>query len=331
MSSALSTMKIGIWGFYNQGNLGDDLMAIMFYDLIREAGFAPTIISTSDRFRSLGYASVPTIGATTLDAVVIGGGAFFKAPSSSKNDLSRSVEALLGAMDVSNMPVVAMSIGSDGVSALSELAPARRQVLEHPKFKGAFVRLRRDLSLGIRNTNFLPDIVLSTSYYFRKYKKAYAENNRVGGKRLYNFSRRSMPYIPVELWRGRGVSKAIFLSQSTSFENRSEVKIPFIDVIDSDNIYNGISALASSQSITSSKLHPGLAAISFGGTFRALAARDKTRAVISEYEKEGLFSVNNESRHLSNVRLLSGQIWQQALWGDYRHALIKMLSEAKSS
>ena len=47
--------KVLIWGFYEQGNIGDDLMGMIIYELIEELGGCPIIFSTNKRFNEMGY------------------------------------------------------------------------------------------------------------------------------------------------------------------------------------------------------------------------------------------------------------------------------------
>lgn len=314
--------SVGIWGFYEQGNLGDDLMAIMFYDLVCEAGFEATIVSNSDRFRRLGYNSVPDLVAGNFDAVVIGGGAFFKGSGKQGNSLDSRVGCLLELMDKRDLVVIAMSVGSDGVHSASEISPIRRRVVQHPRFKAGFVRLRRDQRLDLTGFRFLPDIILASAHHFVMSPNGRDVAHRGAGLDLYNFTRRSIPQIPNELWRMRGQKNgAIFLSHTTTSGNGGEVRIPCMRIVDSDNLLEGVAALANCRSITSSKLHPGLTALSYGAPFRAITPRDKTTVMIAEYEAEGIIHVSERGQHVTEVKFAKDSHWQQRLWEDYRSAL----------
>ncbi len=304
-------------------------MAVMFAELVREAGFDSVIISKNPRFRLLGYPSCASIEDSNAEAILLGGGAFFKRASENKSDLSTSLEPLLAYLDRHEVQLIAMSIGSDGVAHREELAAQRKQLILHASFRGGCVRLRRDLSLDISGTTYLPDIVLASQHFFRSKFSALQEAEDESFLDLFNFTRRSLPLIPTELGRMLGRSKANFYSHQAFFPGGGEIALPFMGSVRSENIGRALAALRACRSITSSKLHPGLAAVSMGATFRALAPRDKTRAALSEYIQEGILNLESRSSRAMTVTIAKDLRWQKALWQDYRDRIVSLLDRSR--
>ena len=86
-------MKIAIWGSYNHGNYGDDIMAIQFAKALMDEGFEPWVYrldkDLADRFQIHSTSSLDEL----LDEspiCLIGGGAMLESgPSESRSRFCR--------------------------------------------------------------------------------------------------------------------------------------------------------------------------------------------------------------------------------------------------
>lgn len=330
MASGQDRTNVAVWGFYDQGNLGDDVMAILTAELIRKMGMNPVIISCNSTFYDMGYDVVPEIDAIakqSLAGIILGGGAFFKAARDSSLPIEKKVQRLATFLRTSSTPMIGLSLGSDGVSKLSELSPARRQVLESHNFKGTTLRLRQDEQLGVPNASYAPDIVLTSSVHYSK-SDACGNSQLAPDQYLINLTRRATLKIPLLLWHLKGKSKSLLVSKPKSDHYKRtkvpEIVLPFLPVVRSERVTDLLEAISRSKMVYSSKLHAGVISLSFGGRFYPVAPRKKTVAFISEYEKSGILLVGREPRTgRMFVTLKKQHQWLEALYEQYATNLLE--------
>lgn len=277
------TKKILVWGFYNQGNLGDDLMGAIFHEILEELGATPIIYTTNRRFNLMGYRTIDTLEGLEVDGVILGGGAFLKRGGDPDSPIETSIADLGAFIAQKAIPVFAASIGSDGIDKISQASPARRTVLESTYFKGAAVRLESDLKIGIPALRYIPDIILSTKEACERFARlSVPPPSPDAPKVLINLSRRSAWQIPRALWIARGRKTAFFRAHTGTKKSGGEIALPGLRSIDEDDICKAIGYIAAADIMISSKLHPGIIAVSFGRDFFALSPRPKTTTFLKE-------------------------------------------------
>ncbi|WOD41092.1 polysaccharide pyruvyl transferase family protein [Nodosilinea sp. E11] len=277
--------RVLIWGFYHQGNLGDDLMAAIFYEILEEIGHAPLIYSANPRFKKMGYKAVSCFQDVEVDAIFLGGGAFFKEANSSNSEIEEAITQLAFFVKEKRLPIFGLSLGSDGVKMLPQVSVARRMIIESQYFQGAVVRLKRDLKLGVRNLYYLPDIVLLTNDCCEKYSRLNPIDPGINSPEfLINLSRRSILHLPEALWMSKGMKTAFFHAHTGIKKTGGEIGLPILPLINNDNICIELGYLSRAKMILSSKLHPGIIAMSFGTRFIPVAARDKVKEFIFQFE-----------------------------------------------
>lgn len=289
--------RVLVWGFYDQGNLGDDLMAAIFYEILEEIGHMPLIYSTNPRFKGMGYKTVSCFHDAEVDTVLLGGGAFFKGGNSSNSKIEKAITQLVFFIKEKRIPVFGLSLGSDGVNTLSEISVARRMILESQYFQGAVVRLKRDLRLGVRNLHYLPDVVLLTKYCCERYARLnLIDPGKNTPEFLINLSRRSILHLPRALWMAQGRSAAFFHAHTGIRKASGEIALPILPLINNDDIRIELGYLNRAEVILSSKLHPGIIVMSFGARFIPIAARDKVKEFICQFEDSILEDRNERIR-----------------------------------
>lgn len=311
-------MRVMIWGFYEEGNLGDDLMAVMIADLLNSLNITPVICSSNPRFRKMGYKADPHLDKIQPDAIVLGGGAFIKSGASSGADIEHRIRALGEYVGRTSTPVVGISIGTDGISKVDNASEARRTVLRSPNFCATTLRLRGDMGLGLRKARFIPDIVFAANYYRLKRGEAEPEWSQSRGDFLINLSRRTLLWLPRALWLSRGYSRAIFRAHSGTPRKGGEISVPFLRIVDTDDLMGSMEALRNASAILSSKLHPGIAALSMGRAFFCIPARPKTAEFISEYRREGIIDVVDQPAGIKLITVKHDLNWQRRLWTSYQ-------------
>lgn len=285
-------MKIGIWGSYDKGNFGDDLMAFMIVDHLRSNGFDPILFCATDFLRNeCNCESIDNINdfVKKVDIVVIGGGGMLINNSLLRffvREVAFSFEIsfykLYKALRKYGKQIIPISIGGDGNSFLNN--PYKTSVFSAPLCKGGTVRLNSDLKT-VSNSLFkyYSDIVLSTSAFFSGIETDNSLNNVVllnlkksNGLNFYKeFS---------EFGRQHGMDVFTYTShigdsrKNLNYELAGKNNLEFTSLRDSIKIFKSV------KSIISSKLHVGVAALSFGTPFFSYNGPSKA--------KEFLKSVN---------------------------------------
>ncbi|MBE0454106.1 MAG: hypothetical protein IBX58_10535 [Roseovarius sp.] len=281
--------KTLIWGFYDQGNIGDDLMAAMVCELAEQAGGRPVILTRNPRFADMGYATTDSLQGLEVDRILLGGGAFFKTGGPAASAIERAIADLARFMTENGIPAFGVSIGSDGVDTLRDLSPARKSVVESPCFRGACVRLKADLALGLPNLAYLPDIVLCTKEATGQFARLRViDPGPDAPETLINLSRRSALQIPRALWLARGQRAAFFRAHTGPSPTGGELVLPFFRDVNENSINKALGYLRRAPIICSSKLHPGVIAMSFGNRFVSISPRPKTLAFLRQNEGTGV-------------------------------------------
>ncbi|MEM5522494.1 polysaccharide pyruvyl transferase family protein [Sulfitobacter sp. AS59] len=296
--------RVLIWGFYDQGNLGDDLMALMFAELVKQSGATPVICSQNIELSKYGYEISDDPFNAKMDIIFLGGGAFFKKRSSSKSVIEDKVLKLADYLDGNPVPIYGLSLGGDGIDQIDQASPNRQRIISSKGFRGSTVRLRKNLNLGPSNLTFLPDIVLCTAHFCHEIMgwEVPDENTpRLGA--LLNFSRRSFTSFLKILLRTRGSQIALFQAHASKSASGGELSLPGVKNYRADNIRSALSVIAASEVIYSSKLHPGIIALSFGVPFHPIGSRPKTMDFFKDFDLED-FKVNP-------------QYFQSDLWSKY--------------
>ena len=170
-SAASAGKRVAIWGSYNYGNYGDDLMAIVFAKHVKRLGLTPIVFGLSPRVgASHGFEVTDDVSTLIRNAAacVIGGGAWLagETPRAAEAARKRTLEflELASAIERHACPTFLMSIGSDGPHAKSPgLSVPRQRLLRSGLCRLATVRLPGDRAIldayGIPSRYF-PDILL---------------------------------------------------------------------------------------------------------------------------------------------------------------------------
>lgn len=275
--------KVMIWGFYEQGNIGDDLMGMIFYELIEEFGGHPILYSSNPRFTEMGYRATTDLATAEPDILLLGGGAFLKNEIASKQSIEDKVQRLADYVNQNAIPVHGVSLGSDGIDTLDNLSLARKALVRGGHLKSVAVRLESDLVLGLPNARHLDDVVLLTSTCANRYKRLTPIDPPAGHPNtLINLSRRKALEVPRILWKTRKERPAFFRAHTSAGNTGGEITVPGFPVIEEKQITAQLGYIKAAKTIISSKLHPGVIAVSFGNRFEPVSPRLKTTAFLTE-------------------------------------------------
>lgn len=297
-------VSILIWGFYNQGNLGDDLMGMMLYEMLEELGARPVVFTKNERFAAMGYRSVGNLAEASPDLLLLGGGAFFKNTAGSKPAIEKNLENLAEFVRSEAIPVHGISLGSDGVSSLDHLSPARQAIVRSENFRSVSLRLRSDDQLGLENARHISDIVLLAALCSNRYERLTPIDPPKAPGTLLNMSRRSALHLPRILWRERKRGPVFFRAHTGKGYTKGELTLPGFETISDNRLPAQLGYLKGADRIISAKLHPGVIALSFGTHFEAVYPRPKTTEFLREaseiqFDPNALF--RNYMTHLRNI------------------------------
>ncbi|EGR0597872.1 hypothetical protein V9K15_002428 [Vibrio cholerae] len=281
-------MKVFIWGCYNQGNFGDDLMGIAFSKLFQNEGCEVACYrlskSLSDKY------SIPTTSSVAeamdwCDIVVIGGGAFFKQEHETHSMINSDIKALSAELEKSNKKLYCISVGSDNVDGKHQLFQPRKSIIESKNFSGGSVRINRDISkLELKNVEFIEDIILTTPILLKHLGlNDELHESILDGKYVVNFSKKNFlkSIFNPSCWRYL-LNGVYFKSHDSDSGIKSEMHIPFIKFYENKDPILSSFALSRSKGVISTKLHVGVAASSFGVGFKSIYGNDKTKVFLEQ-------------------------------------------------
>lgn len=173
----MAVTNTALWGSYNYGNFGDDLMAVAFARHLKAVGAAPRVFGFPEKLGVVhGFEVMQDVDSliSQSDLCIVGGGAWLA------SDVSRAPRAttkrqqefldFAKAIETHRCPTYLISIGSDGdQSSPHSISSARRRLFESGLCRYATVRLPNDGTIldhfGIPSRYF-PDVLLDAGQLF---------------------------------------------------------------------------------------------------------------------------------------------------------------------
>jgi len=325
-------MKIGVWGNYNYGNFGDDLMAISIASHLKEEGHEPLVYrldpQLSQQHNIQTTNSISTF-VSESDLLLIGGGGMLVGSSKLKQIFSpvarkfeNDFKELNKALSFYRKNIVAVSIGGDGIE-YTELPAQRRRLFSSTQFRGGTVRLKGDLPLTKKfgkKFAYIPDILFDTPNHFRVHPHQKKQTETWIGLNLIAKD------LNGETWHEKLIEEAaknpnlrlFFIKThlpdySVNYEYLPKTLPPNVTVYQYNKMEDMLNLLASLDMVISSKLHVGLTALALGTPFFSFKGRGKTlaqlkeldgeRAILSEINLEE-FTANYFDRKAANLKKL---------------------------
>jgi hypothetical protein len=284
-------MRIGIWGSLWYGNFGDDLMAYMLAEHVMKRSHSVSLYKPSWQLsQELGAPGVRSVSdfVRSADAVVLAGGGWLCVPPLDKSGRNRSMTelaALVHELQRQKKPLIAISIGGDGSN--HSWHSAQRDLLASPLLRAITCRLKSDISKpGIRERSrvaeHFPDVVLQTAIRFG----SVAPGEGLAMTRcpigLNVSSRRRLALLRPSV--GRLSSQACFLQSAIDCGDGHLDSVPrgHTRSVEYLNVRNFAAALGSFELVVSTKLHVGVAALSYGVSFLSAHGRAKTKCFLEE-------------------------------------------------
>ncbi|MEH6407733.1 MAG: polysaccharide pyruvyl transferase family protein [Leeuwenhoekiella sp.] len=337
-------MNIGIWGLYDKGNFGDDLMAAMFYNFLNDKGHNITVYNASDYLKEELALNVMTNiddFVRSNEVIVIGGGGMLVNNSLLRFLLKKtefkfeySFYKLLKATKKYSKKIIPISIGGGNASKLNNFY--KNKLFSKQFTKCGTVRLESDLKLVSEKTfNYYPDIVLRTSDFFpikadckkgsSKRKIILNLKNKSAGPLISEFKKANIfEKFDVYSFSSHAVSKAEFGSYEFELPQNH---FKFTKLID------GINFISNADLIISSKLHVGVTGCSYGIPFISYCGPQKAKEFLKQYSKSEWIE-NDPKTIVNNLLNFDNCFDQNAKTNNYREASLKhfdVLNQAVSA
>lgn len=328
-------MKVAIWGSYNHGNFGDDVMAVLFSEVLAAKGAQPiafrldSAISSRYRIRTVNSLDELFRGAAFA---IIGGGMMLGEASAIRRVLrpyARSFERdffeLRSACRRSGLTVFPISIGGDGEDDLSRLSRERLAFFKSSHCGPATVRLPSDVKLlevlG-KQATYYPDVLLSIANRWQLRREDGRDDrfhlgvnlNRRTGARLMR------ALLELTLRHKRLVLHFIrshLVDAAASYEIMPTAFGESVQLHRYRDPKETAAFLGSLDAIVSSKLHLGVVALSYGVPFLSFSGKGKTRAFMRSIGAEhAVFAVAQERSVVRTLEdMLVGRMSPKALIG----------------
>lgn len=289
-------MKVAIWGSYNYGNYGDDIMALQFATYLKKLGAEPYVYKLVDSLAKK-YAIKSTNSWDELfdgaNFCIIGGGGILV------NNILKNVEEefnKLHSTSIShNCPVYPISIGGQGLGANAILSPKRTEFFQGESCQWSTVRLEEDVELLNKlgkEAFYYPDVLLSVSDYWGIPITTKSNDKIQVGVNIPNSSQGR--FFAAQLKLIAQVRKDIVFHFIPTYLPDSSVNWELLPKTNSPHFKTHVYTdpkqtmefLASLDLLISYKLHLGLTALALGVPFYSLGGPGKAHQFLKSINAE---------------------------------------------
>ena len=294
-TQASGSNKVGVWGWFQTGNYGDELMALYVAEVFRQIGVECVVFGLrpelAEKYDLASTDDADAFFSQIAFCVFAEGGCLVDAGDSGNVKGERYAELSAAAKKHGDVAVYPFSIGGNG---RSEGTPKGRlgDLWGDGTFRDTVVRLPGDVGLvesfGGR-ASCVPDMLWEAAQVLG----CEVERNQGGRRRIgINFLRRLVPDDFCE-WVEANVPEdievywlAVHTEKRVKGELRAESESDRVKVFRHGDPLELLRFLGTLDIVVSSKLHVGLTGLSQGATFLSCCGRPKTHAQLGEVSPE---------------------------------------------
>ncbi|MEO1429134.1 MAG: polysaccharide pyruvyl transferase family protein [Cyanobacteria bacterium J06633_8] len=284
-------MKVAIWGSYNYGNYGDDIMAIQFAKYLKSINIRAVVYRLNEQLaKRYQIQTTDSLNELFKDAefCIIGGGGFlvenFSAPF--EEDFRR----LKIVSTENNCPVYPISIGGEGLGENALLSYWRQQFFQGEICKSCSVRLESDKALinhFRKEVFYYPDVLLSVSEFWQI--PAQMNQNKTINVGINIPNTIQCQWLAFQLGVIASIRRDIVFHFIKTYLPSSTINTELRPKQLSSNIKYHVYTdpkltlefLASLDLVVSYKLHLGLTALALGVPFYSLGGSGKAKAFLN--------------------------------------------------
>lgn len=289
-------MKVAIWGSYNYGNYGDDVMAIMISQQLQKLGVTPCVYRLNRKLSE-------QYNVNTTDSLyelfkeakfcIVGGGTVLIEPlfGSIGSAMNEDIRQLWEIINSEKCPLFCISMGGDGTGVTDrKLTLYQWRLLESELFRGGTVRLQQDVELFEKigkNISLFPDIVLSLNSFWQTEQKSNTpqETLHVGLCLSNTPDTKKFAYLLNKIAYLRRQTIFHFVHPHQSDNNLTDFsllppKSPWIQHHFYQDPATTIQFISTLDLLISSYMHPNITALAASVPIYSLDSRAKTIAVM---------------------------------------------------
>lgn len=314
-------LQVGIFGFYSYQNLGDNLMACLFAQHVKDSGHEPIIFSKADSGdMDWGF---PTCGdvkefVDNADIIVFGGGGLLlprRKLSEIIRDFNEDLGQILERTGPKATPLLGLSLGGAGCDFEQIVPEVRKELVRRLDY--VTLRNREDLKLlapANSKGEFVDDVVWTTA---RKLPRTRNRKNSARlrvGVNLDLGSLRRPTLVKLFVWLITSIRRDldfVFIEVHPTGQHRAFCA----DLSQSNcsnkimtNIEDACTAVASIDLLITSRLHIGVMAMSYGVPTIAYAGEEKTKLLYKRIGRSAFFWPIREVYRLLQLFLVPGAI-----------------------
>jgi polysaccharide pyruvyl transferase WcaK-like protein len=281
-------ITVGLFGYYGRHNFGDDLMATLFAREIHGCG-AECVVFGWDANLGHRYGSETTRSLDEFversDLVIYGGGGALL-PQSNNQPFSKLIGELVDECNRRSVPLACLSIGGAGLP-LCDVTPATRRRLVDSAM-AVTVRDPNEMLLlrdACVQAEFFEDVVWTAAAAFPCLHRSHSDAAvaRIAVNLYPDASRRlQLDAAFAAISKQQGEAKWHFVESHTFPAEYRQAYAPTVpcdrfEAVQFQSVEEGLEILAGCDLVVTSRLHIGVAAMSFGIPCVALAPEPKTK------------------------------------------------------
>lgn len=297
-----SHLVVAMFGFYGYGNFGDDLAAVIFCRHLEQLGVIVRVHGLCQPYAQAFNLNVVHTVEDLLEGahmVLLGGGGALvshRRPSwlhtgmlSKLPEMGRTSEQIVAGAKARGIPVYGLSLGGDGRLSGPLVPTHKRRFVEAAKL--ITVRNRTDVAMLESHGHkaiYYPDIIWQTGTVFPAVPEHHRRlrvgvnlylSNLIGVNIMYALALRSIV-------RRRRDIDFVFIETANTVKN----KFGAISLRGTANLHahifnnplDDLALISSLDLVISSRLHLGIAAMSYGVPFLSIGGEGKTRTMMKE-------------------------------------------------
>ncbi|MFQ4139765.1 polysaccharide pyruvyl transferase family protein [Nodosilinea sp. PGN35] len=331
-------MKAAVWGSYNYGNYGDDIMALQFAQTLNSNGLQPWVYrlnrDVASRFQIHSTDSIDEL-LEQAEFCLIGGGAMLE---SGPSEMDLDFEDLTRASARYHCPVFPVSVGGDGQGILSRLSPQKKAFWTSDYCQNPTVRLTSDVALAQlldKQATYYPDVLWTVKDAWGIEPKQNADGKMHVGINIPNSAAARL--MVQQLSTIAAVRRDIVFHFIRTYLPTSPVNLELMPKSQSpfirQHVYTDpketLEFLSSLNLVISHKLHLGLTALALGVPFLSLGGKGKTKTFLREIGADfAIFSSRKKNTEL--VALLSSRKKLNQFGQMFDWSLIQQLQQISS-
>lgn len=279
--------RVGIVGYYDYSNFGDDLMALGVARQVAQGGARPLVLTQRREFDRYGFDTCAELSdfARHVDVVILGGGGALLEyhspdPATPANQYARRLGLLAKACHQRDVPIFAVSIGGESPTVVRPLRAGIVSFLTSPTFRQATVRLQDDVACLAHlevPASYAPDVVLAVEQMFADLREPGPIDRH--GVAFQNASVEVAERAIALARRGKFPAPA-FAHSTQAARDRFLREVPqskdYEQHVINDDVIATLRFLGRMQATIGNRLHFGVAGLALGAPFYVLEPMRKT-------------------------------------------------------